>query len=294
MRAANTLSGRELYAWRHFSPDGTPVHCSTGLKFDVDGTSGSPEPLDQLFVFAAGNPAPFDHRPTFAWLRALARRQTLLAGVSGGTFALARAGVLDGHRCTVHWEHLASLGEEFPRLILTGSLYEVDGRRMTCAGGTAALDMMCESISVTHGPALGYAVSDWFLHTEIRQADAPQKMAKQRSVGPVNPRLINVLEKMETSTHSPIKISALASAEFISARQLERLFRNHFGCTIHNHYMDLRLKKAQTLVRETTLPMLEIALACGFSGGSHFAKIYKRKFNLTPSADRRAQRTVAS
>ena len=285
-RAANALSGRALYAWRHVGPDGAPVPASNGIFIQPDHKAGDAVALDLLFVCAGGNPALFDDGPTLAWLRALAARGTRIGGVSGGPFVLARAGLLDGYRCTIHWEHQPALREAFPHLDVTRNLYEIDRDRLTCSGGIAALDMMHEVIERAHGSALAAAVSEWFLQTQVRAGDGPQRMALRERTGIADRKLLKVLEHMEANLEEPAGRAALAARAGVSVRQLERLFRTHLGRTLGAHYLDLRLRRAQTLMRQTTLPILEVAIACGFVSASHFSRSYRRRFGAPPRAER--------
>ncbi|RYE55009.1 MAG: AraC family transcriptional regulator, partial [Hyphomicrobiales bacterium] len=136
-RAANRLSGQPLYEWYHMSVDGQPVRPSTGITMHVDGAIDGNLEIDMILVCAGANPATFDHRPTFAALRKLSARGITIGGVSGGAFLLARAGLLDGYRCTIHWEHEPAFLETFPNLDFVRGLFVIDRRRITCAGGTA-------------------------------------------------------------------------------------------------------------------------------------------------------------
>ncbi|MFX8840760.1 AraC family transcriptional regulator, partial [Acinetobacter baumannii] len=67
---------------------------------------------------------------------------------------LARAGLLNGYRCTIHWENMAGFAETFPEIEATGELVTIDRNRFTCAGGTAATDMMLHLIAARHGEKL--------------------------------------------------------------------------------------------------------------------------------------------
>jgi transcriptional regulator GlxA family with amidase domain len=165
LRAANRLAGRELYAWRHVSLDGETATASNGATIRADHSVGERIELDALLVCAGGNPALFSHPPTYRWLRTLARRGVAVGGVSGGAYVLARAGLLDGYRATIHWEHIPAFSEEFPHLAVERSLFVIDRDRWTCAGGIAALDLMHALIERDHGHALAAAVSEWYLHT---------------------------------------------------------------------------------------------------------------------------------
>jgi transcriptional regulator GlxA family with amidase domain len=220
LRAANALAGRALYAWRHISIDGAPVRASNGVEIKADQSIGDDVALDTVFVCAAGNPTTFEHKPTLRWLRRLARARVRIGGVSGGPYVLARAGVLSGHRCTIHWEHLPAFTEEFPDLAVTRSLYVIDRDRLTSSGGISALDMMHALIEQDHGHNLAAAVSEWFLHTEVRLGSGPQRMSARERFDVSNPRLLCALEYMDAHMESPVPRSRLSAVAGVSVRQL--------------------------------------------------------------------------
>lgn len=286
-RAANALAGKQLYSWTHASPDGKPVLASNGLAIVPDQGIDTPIDVDDLFVCAGGNPTRFDDHATFAWLRAQAHRGIRIGGISGGPFVLARAGLLSGYRCTLHWEYEQALREEFPRLDVSRNLFEIDRTRCTSSGGTAALDMMAALIAAEHGKPLARAVSEWFLHTQVRQSAAPQRMTLRERYDVANPTVLATLERMEGSLEEPLAREALAEAAGVSLRQLERLFRAHLGRTLHDQYLDLRLDRARTLVNQTAMPVIEVAFACGFVSAPHFSRAYKARFGAPPTRERR-------
>jgi transcriptional regulator GlxA family with amidase domain len=222
----------------------------------------------------------------FAWLRRLARKGVTIGGISGGPYILAKAGLLDQRRATLHWEHLPAFREAFPDITVVPSLFEIDGTRITCSGGISALDMMVALIERDHGRQLAASVGDWFLHTHIREGMGPQRMDLRYRLGVADEKLLGVLRAMETSLEMPQPRAALASGAGISLRQLERLFHRHIGHGIHRHYRWLRLERARQLLRETTLPVLDVALATGFASSSQFARAYRRAFGESPSLTR--------
>lgn len=286
LRAANLISGKPLYRWWHAAPGGKPVMASNGLAIIPDAGTGSDRDVDMLFVCAGGNPATFNDRHVFAWLRKLARRGVTIGGISGGPYILARAGLLDGRRVTLHWEHQPAFSEDFPDVGVTPSLFEIDGNRITCSGGISALDMMVALIERDHGRQLAAAVGDWFLHTHIREGMGPQRMDLRRRLGIADEKLLRVLRRMEGNIEAPQSRDELARIAGVSVRQLERLFRRHLGHGIHRQYSSMRLERARQLLRETTLPVLDVAIATGFSSSSQFARAYKRTFGEPPSRTR--------
>jgi len=286
LRAANLLSGKELYRWWHAAPGGKPVTASNGVAIIPDCGTSSDRDADMVFVCAGGNPAIFDDKAVFAWLRRLARKGVTIGGISGGPYVLAKAGLLDERRATLHWEHLPAFREAFPNVTVVPSLFEIDGNRITCSGGISALDMMVALIQRDHGRQLAASVGEWFLHTHIREGFGPQRMDLRYRLGVADEKLLHVLRVMERSIETPFSRATLAHEAGISLRQLERLFQRHIGHGIHGHYRWLRLERARQLLRETTLPVLGVALATGFASSSQFARAYGKAFREPPSRTR--------
>ena len=281
-RAANRLSGRALYEWAHYSIDGASVRPSTGVAMQVDGIVDGNLNIDMLFVCAGGNPALFEHRPTFAVLRRLSARGVVIGGVSGGAFLLARAEILAGHRCTIHWEHEPAFVEEFPDLAFERALFIIDRGRITCAGGTAGLDLVTELIADAHGPELAQLVSDWFIRTQKRPAEGAQRAAISQRYRVSHPGLVTALEAMEANTEELLDRDALASTAGLSLRQLERLFKTQMRTSIREHYLRIRLDKAMRLLRETDLSRATVSIACGFASTSHFSRSFRKRFTVSP------------
>ena len=288
LRAANQLSGKPLYTWWHAAPGGKPVAASNGVSIIPDSGTDRIRDADIVFVCAGGNPAMFHDKPTFAWLRRLASRGTIVGGISGGPYVLARARLLDGRRATLHWEHAPSFREAFPEVEVVPSLFEIDGDRVTCSGGVSALDMMVALIARDHGHQLAAAVGDWFLLTHVREGMGPQRMDLRFRLGITDEKLLGVLRAMETNLEAPFARPTLARSAGISLRQLERLFRRHIGRSIHEHYRALRLERARLLLRESSLSILDVAVATGFASASQFSRAYRRAFGEPPSATRAA------
>jgi transcriptional regulator GlxA family with amidase domain len=283
LRAANHLAGTRLYAWTHATPGDGPVLASSGASILPDLLFGAEASgLDGMLVCAAGNPEKFDHPKTFAWLRRLARRGITIGGISGGPVILAKAGLLSGRRCTVHWEHLPTFQEHHPDVDVARSLFELDGDRITCAGGVAALDMMVALIARDHGHRLAAAVSDWLLHTEIREGVRPQRMDLGSRLGVADAAVLAAASAMEAALEEPISRQKLSAIAGVSLRRLERGFQSQVGQGIHAYYLGLRLGRARHLLTESSLSVLQVASATGFASASQFSRAFRRAFGRSP------------
>lgn len=290
LRVANRLSNRRLYSWRVFSRDGRPVAASNGMTLVADAAVGAPPEVSTVVVCASFEPARHADRATLAWLRRLARCGVSLGALETGAYLLAKAGLLDGCRATLHWENLPAFAEAFPAIQTSEELFEVDGPRFTCSGGTAALDLMLHRISERHGRRLAIAVSEQMLHNRIRDPHDHQRMTLELRSGVASPKLRRVLEAMESRLEEPLAAPELARLTGLSRRQLERLFRAHLSDTPRGHYLKLRLRRARQLLEQTEMSVFEVAVACGFSSAAYFSRAYRVQFGRAPRADRKALR----
>ena len=286
LRSANRMSGRQLYRWRLISGNGRPVPASNGIAIPVDAAIGEDGDSAAVAVVAGIDADRFDDRAVFAWLQRQSRHGAAIGAVSLGTFVLARAGLLEGYRCTLHWESLPAFREAFPSITTTNELFEIDRTRFTCSGGTAALDMMLHLIRTQHGHELAAAVSDQFIHGLMRDAGAHQRLALPERLGINHPKLLAVVAAMEANLEEPIGRAALTRIAGLSARQIERLFEKYLSARPMHYYQSLRLNRARTLLLQTGLSILEIGLACGFTSASHFSKSYRETFQRSPRMER--------
>lgn len=289
LRAANLLAGREIYEVFHFAAGpGTPdmLNSSSAASVTVAGLGEATGEYDLAFVVAGGDPVEFDDERVFQWLRRQSRHGCVLGGVSGGPAILANAGIMENRRMTLHWEHAAALAARHPGLLLERTLYVVDRERITCAGGTAPLDMMHALIAEHHGADFARKVSDWFMHTEVRPAGGPQRAGLAERYGTSRHTVLAAIEAMENHIADPLPLGDLGQVVGVSARHLNRQFHAALGRSAGAFYRDLRLEKSRELLRQTDLPVLEIALATGFSGAAHFAASYRKQFGEAPSRHR--------
>lgn len=287
LRLANRAAGQTLYEWKIFSADGRPVRASNGIEIGVDGSYASVRDVNAAIVCAGLDVQRHDHRDLMAALRRLSSFGALIGAVCTGTYVLAKAGLLAGYRATIHWENHASLVADFPQLDISQELFEVDRNRLTCAGGTAAIDMMLSLIRREHGSEIAAHVTDQLIHHRVRDADEHQRMDLRARLDVAHPKVLAVVAMMEKSIEAPLSCAALAARAGCSTRQLERLFHKYLGHSPTRHYVAIRLERARDLLRQTSLPVIAIATTCGFASASHFSKSYVEHFGCTPSAERK-------
>ncbi len=283
MRAANLLSGQTLYTIEHLCCGDTHATSSGGIALNATVKLRDANNLDILFVIAGGNPSTLENEEVFSTLRKLAARGVVLGGVSAGPYILALSGVMKDRRMTIHWEHAASLIERLPNLLVARSLYVMDRDRITCAGGTAPLDMMHALITDHHGAQFARDVSDWFMHTEVRPARGQQRAGLVERHNTTNASVIKTIEVMENHLADPLTLVQLANLCSLSVRQLNRIFKTHIGLGTMQFYIELRLNQAKKLCEQSTLSITEIALATGFSSTSYFSSKFRDHFKRSPS-----------
>jgi transcriptional regulator GlxA family with amidase domain len=291
LRIANRVAGRELYSWHIFSLDGAPIEASNGMTVMAEAPMAAVDRFPAVFVCASFNPQRHETKALLSWLRRLDRQGTVLGGLDTGTHILARAGLLNGHRATLHWENLPAFTEEFPDIEASAELFEIDRKRVTCAGGTAAIDMMLYMIWSRHGQDLAVDISEQLLHDRIRNPGDHQRMALGVRLGVRHPQLLAIVEAMEQAMEEPPGLDRLAELGGVSRRQLERLFRTHLGDTPSGYYLKLRLRRARHLLEQTPMSVLQVATACGFASAPYFSRAYRSLFGRPPREDRRIVRS---
>lgn len=287
LRFANRLAGRELYRWWLVTPDDQPASASNGIMFEPTARLEECSRFDTVIVVAGLETDQYSTPEVLRQLRSLAAKGINIGATSVGSLLLARAGLLDNYRCTLHWENLEGFREEFPHINATNELYEIDGKRLTCSGGSAGLDMMMHLIGQRHGHGLATGIAEQCIHPEIRKSEASQRMSLRTRLDVANPHLIEAIECMERHLEDTLDCQQIAEQIGLSLRHMTRLFQNNLGATPARFYMTLRLKRARALLQQTALPIHEIGLACGFTSSSHFIRCYREQFGHTPTAERR-------
>lgn len=294
LRIANRMSSKTLYKWTLAGEGGEIAYCSAGTGFKLDIDLEDLEREDIALVCGGIDVHSSTTKKLLNWLRREARRGVTMGGLCTAGYSLARAGLLDGKRATIHWENQDSFAEEFDEVELTKSVFVVDGNRITTAGGTASIDLMLKLIAEDHGEDLANTVADQLIYSSIRTDQDTQRLSIPTRIGVRHPKLSQVIQMMENHIEEPISPSILARDVGMSTRQLERLFRRYLNRSPKRYYMELRLQKARNLLMQTDMSVINVALACGFASPSHFSKCYRAHYDTTPYRERGSQGTRLS
>jgi len=287
-RAANYLEGVGLFRWVFLSDGGGPVRASNGTSIATEPLQdASDPPPDFLIVSSSWEPEAHVSNAVLGALRAAVLRQATVGGLDTGAFVLAQAGLLKGQRATVHYEHIDAFSELFPETEICETLWVLDGQRLSCCGGAAAMECALHIVQRLHGAALANAAARYLFSQPLRGHTAPQNPQETEPLGATVPDTVRqAIRVMEANLEAPLSIAELCQRLGVSHRQVDRLFAHHVGKTPALYYRDIRLDRARGLVTQTNLSMTEIAYASGFASQVHFSRAYKDRFGLAPSKDR--------
>lgn len=288
LRIANRVSGETLYTWV-LCGEGDSKSCSNGAVFRLDMGLDELERDDTILVCGGLDIQKMSTKGVINWLRREARRGVTIGGLCTGAHTLAKAGLLDGKKATIHWENQDGFAEEFEEVKLTKSVYVMDGNRWTTAGGISSIDLMLKVIAADHGEDLANTVADQMIYSTIRTDQDTQRLSIPTRIGVRHPKLSQVIQMMEGNIEDPMSPADLAEDVGMSTRQLERLFRRYLNRSPKRYYMELRLQKARNLLMQTDMSVINVALACGFASPSHFSKCYRSHYNTTPYRERGTQ-----
>ncbi|MCZ4351584.1 GlxA family transcriptional regulator [Roseovarius aestuarii] len=287
-RAVNYLDGTTHFTWEFVSVQGGACLASNGVRIetrplaDIQG-----DKRDMVIVSSSWTPEQYTSIALRSALWRWAGLGATLGGLDTGAFVLARAGLLEGRRATVHYEHMDAFGEMFPECTLSEELYVFDGARITCAGGSASVDFALHIIRATLGDALANATARYLFHQSVRPAGTLQNANPTDPLGNTAPGTVRrAIALMEQHLETPIPIAEVCQHIGTSHRQLNRLFATYVRKTPALYYRDIRLDRARGLVTQTEMTMAQVALASGFASQVHFSRAYRERFGLPPRRDR--------
>lgn len=288
LRLANLAAGLPRYSWQTMSLDGAPVRSSSGTTICVDGPLQELGSKDTLVIVGGFRAPPATSAKLLPALRKLHAHGVKMFGICGGVVSLAAAGLLDGLECAVDWQRLGSFQEQFPRVKATEKVF-VLGKLPTAASGVSSTDLMLQIIGVQSGGDVASQVGEMLSYGAARLPNARQQVSVRALIGVRNEVISGAIQLMQDNIDNVLAVSDIGAQLGVSVRQIERLFARYLKESPGRYYTRLRLERARGLLRDTNLPVIEISVACGFSGASHFSKIYRKQFGNSPASFRAVQ-----
>ncbi|MFN0192014.1 MAG: GlxA family transcriptional regulator [Aestuariivirga sp.] len=288
MRIANYLLPQPLYEWEFLAPGGGQVTASNGLPIACKDLDQGLNNSELVLVCGSWGAEHFENRQLFRWLRKKVRAGAKMVAVEMGVYPLARAGLLSHQRVTTHWSMMAGLAEAFPQLDVTEQLYTIDGHFMSCAGGTAGLDLMLHLVSRRLGDQLAAEVANQVLHHPRRPPEGLQRHATGGKHDDVHPDVRAAMVLLEKRIEEPTSVPRVCREIGVSQRKLERLFKRDTGLTIVQYSKLLRLQYARVILSSTRMSIREVSAACGFNSMSYFSQSFVAMFGKKPSEYRQA------
>lgn len=289
LRAANRKAGRTAFHWRLLSPQGGPVRLTSGVEIATEVFDPRPDYAALLLV--AGFRLTEQATPALLKnLRNAAPRLRAMGGVDGGSWLLARSGLLDGFTATTHWEDLEEFADAFPAINVVRDRFTISGKFFTSGGAVPTIDLMLHLIGSRLGAKLAESVAGALIYDPVLAPSAPQRPVSIARIERTSPKLAKVVDLMTRHIDEAPGVAKLARAAGLSQRGLEMLFQKQLGQSPGAFFLNLRLQESRRLALDTALSAQDIALRCGFSSQAVFARAFKREFGLPVTGLRKLHR----
>jgi transcriptional regulator GlxA family with amidase domain len=290
LRAANRQAENALFEWQILSVDEKPVVLTSGIEIQGTPIDYAPD-YDALLIVAGFRLVELATPKLLRRLRHLAPQMDGMGGIDGGSWFLARAGLLDGRRATTHFEDLEEFEDAFPQVNVVRDRFTLSGKYFTTGGAAPCIDMMLRLIRARHGPQLAMRVSGALLYDTVHDGTAPQRSIPLERLRKSTPKVAAAIEIMELGIENPTDIAAIAEKIGVTARHLETLFRRELETTPGKFFRNLRLAEARRLLLDTGLSVQNIAVRCGFGSQAAFARAFREKYHQSASQARTAARS---
>lgn len=283
MRAVNSVCGGAYYDIVMVGPLSEPV--PTGIGIVVEPTVSFDDDLmfDLVVVVSAYDQSEDYKRSLLGFLRRQALHGAEICGIDMGVVLVAEAGLLVDHRAAVHWEVVDAVADRFASVEFCDDVYVIDRNRFSCGGHMACKDLFLAVIERHHGADVAKAAANNMQGGPLRSADTRQSNPLSWDPTICNPHLRQAIDIMQENVEEPLAVPSIAGQIGISVRQLQNLSRQHFGETLSERYLAIRLNAARYMLMYGDMSITGIAVASGFSSSAIFARAFRRRFNMTAS-----------
>jgi transcriptional regulator GlxA family with amidase domain len=285
-RIANRLAGRDVFRLRVLSVEAACTLPSLGgIEVAVVPMDAVPEVADVLIV-TGGAAMASALRAFLPRLQRVRNAGGIAVTLSDAAQALLSAGAAE--TAAIHWEGRPILEEAGLAERGVNSIATRSGNLVTGAGMAATADVILPLIAELASPTLMRDVGRVLLLDRLRMAGTEQPEGASALASLPSGPLRQALKAMESALEVPLSTAEIAKGVNLSTRQLERLFARYIGKSPQSYYRDLRLHRARTLIEGSPMALTEVGLSCGFETPSHFARVFKQRYGVTPHALRAA------
>lgn len=266
------------------SPDPSPLSTSAGVGLLISHGLAALEEAELVvvptWVDVARPPSP----ELSAALRAAHARGATVMGLCLGAYALAAAGLLDARAATTHWAFAKDFSARFPKVALDARrLYVEDAGLWTSAGAAAGLDCCLAFLRARFGGERANAVARMLVVAPHRAGGQAQFIARPTPTRREDERLAALMEAMRAEPEAPWRLDALARRAGMSRRSFTRRFQAATGRSVMQWLIAERVRRAQTLLETTRLPVDEVARRAGFGSSPALRAHFMREAGLSPS-----------
>lgn len=286
LRAANRVEEREIFRWRIVSTDGGPIITSGRTSIAAERLDAVRN-TDVFIVIAGFGASALNDRALIGGIRKMAAAAGAVGGIESGPWLLARAGLLEGRRATTHWEDLEDFAAVFPGIDVVPDRYVVDGKFFTTGGASPTFDLMLHLIRMRHGMAAALDVASVFIYEQAHAGEEAQPLVSLGRLDDYDPRFAAAVRAMEAAIDAPLTVAAIAKRCGVTARTLETLFLKAIGESPGAYFLRLRLSAARRLVKDSRIPLADIAVRTGFSSAASFSRAFRKAYGASPSNLRR-------
>ncbi|MEH3130339.1 MAG: helix-turn-helix domain-containing protein [Mycolicibacterium neoaurum] len=216
-------------------------------------------------------------------IRAADSRGARLVSICSGAFALAAAGVLDGHTATTHWIYADLLGQRYPAIeVDPAPLYVDNGRVLTSAGCAAGLDLCLHIVRRDHGVRVANDVARRLVVSPHRAGGQAQYIENPVPEPAVDGRIAAGMAWALEHLDRPITLDELAERSSLSRRSYLRQFAKATGTTPIKWLIEQRIQASLALLESSDLGVEQIATRVGFESPVTFRHHFVRQMRTTP------------
>ncbi len=268
------------------SSSGIAVTCASSLAdcLKTLRRAGRPDAM----VLCCGLRTPYKSQSDIRGILRTAHRAGVpILGTGCAAWKMADAGILQQGAGTVHWTTLPAFAERHPDITARDALFVTSDNATSTPGEAAALDMAIAFIQQRFPDDVVQQVCNHLMITYPRTGDTHQPKDRVELLRDAPPKLRQMAEAMSENMENPLLVRDIAQGASLSLRQAERIFSQHVGMPPKAYYLKLRLRHGRMLIEQSSMSILEISIAAGFSSRRVFTQYYRQEFGFPPAHTRR-------